>query len=169
MLVGGAGGWAWEAPGVSRRAALPQHLQGLNSVGSCCPVGAPLELTHTCAAALCTRKHYALFLSLSGSNTQACTPIFKHSLTVPKKANTHKPTCTNPPGLCTPLLRLRATHEHTHTHISVLWCTTARSLTHTEVHVPQESHTQRQTHPCVLLCLLLVAQSCPTLCRPHGL
>ena len=68
LLAGGAGGWAWEAPGVSRRAALPQHLQGLNSVGSCCPVGAPLELTHTCAVGLCTRKHIRP-LSLSGSNT----------------------------------------------------------------------------------------------------
>lgn len=46
LLAGGAGGWAWEAPGVSRRAPLPQHLQGLNSVSSCCPVGAP-QSSHT--------------------------------------------------------------------------------------------------------------------------
>lgn len=82
--AGGAGGWAWEAPRVSRTAPLPQHFQGLNSFGSCGPVGAPAELTHVLGVV-----HQENTFSLSLKHTQPCTPMFKHTLPVPTKANTH--------------------------------------------------------------------------------
>ena len=157
LLAGRAGGWAWEAPGVSRRAPLPQHLQGLNSVGS----GSRLPLSsegtsgaHTHVPWGCAPgSTYALSLSLSLwiKHTQACTPIFKHGLTVPKKANTQKATHTHPPGLCTPLLRLRATHEHTQTHSSVLRYTTACSLTHTAPCPPGATYTEASPPLCFTL------------------
>lgn len=109
MPIGWAGGWAWEAPRVSMIVPLPQHFQGLNSFGSCCLVGAPPELTRVCYR-LVHQETHTLSLSLLLEHTQPCTPIFKHTLTIPKKANTHKsaPPSTNPEGLCTPIWRLRA-------------------------------------------------------------
>lgn len=71
LLAGGAGGWAWEAPGVSRRAPLPQHLQGLNSVGSRLLLssggtsGAHTHVPWGCAPG----STYALSLSLSLDQT----------------------------------------------------------------------------------------------------
>lgn len=64
LPVGGVGGWAWEAPRVSTIMPLPQHFQGLNSFGSCRPVGAPPELTHMCSG-IVHQKTHTLSLSLA--------------------------------------------------------------------------------------------------------
>lgn len=69
-MAGGAGGWAWEAPRVSKMEPLPQALPA--PAAQC---GHRLS-SHTSAMGLCTRKHI-LFLLLE--HTQAYTPIFKQS------------------------------------------------------------------------------------------
>jgi len=98
LLAGRAGGWAWEAPGVSRSTPLPQHLQGLNSVGSCCPAGAPLELTHTCRGVVHQEVHMpslslSLSLSLSGSNTHRPARQYLNTVSLYQRKQTHR----NPP------------------------------------------------------------------------
>lgn len=106
LPVGGAGGWAWEAPKVSTIVSLPQHFQGLDSFGSCRPVGHRLS-SHTCYGVVHQKTRT---VSLLLEHPQPCTPIFKHTLTVPKKANTHKPPPSKPRGSDTPILSLRAVH-----------------------------------------------------------
>ena len=93
LLAGRAGGWAWEAPGVSRSTPLPQHLQGLNSVGSCCPAGAPLELTHTCRGVVHQEAHtpsLCLSLSLSGSNTHRPARQYLNTVSLYQRKQTHR-------------------------------------------------------------------------------
>lgn len=85
FMPGGAGGWAWEAPRVSRMVPLLQPLPA-----PAAQWGHHLS-SHTCAMGLCTRKHI-LSLSLAQTYTQRPTHQYLNSLTVPKKANTHKST-----------------------------------------------------------------------------
>lgn len=134
FMAGGAGGWAWEAPRVSRRVPLPQPLPA-----PAAQWGHHLS-SHTCAMGLCTRKHI-LFLSLSCSNThaQAYTPILKQSHCT--KESKHKPTGSHHTN--------SQTQSYTLTRKHPCWCPKLHTSTptHTRVHV-QGPHAQMQTHPC---------------------
>ena len=103
--------------------------------------------SHTRAVGLYTRKYICLLsLSLSLSlwikHTQACTPIFKHGLTVPKKANTQKPTAQTH-QVCVHHFLDSELHTNTHKHISVFYVTQQHTPSHTHRSKSPRSHTHR--------------------------
>lgn len=97
---------------------------------------------------------YALSLSLSLDQTHTGLHQYLNTVSLYQRKQTHRKPHTNPPGLCTPLLRLRATHEHTQTHISVTPPVHNSMLPHTHGSMSPRSHThKRASPPLCFLCL----------------
>lgn len=142
LPAGGAGGWAWEAPRVSRRAPLPQHLQGLNSVGSCCPVGALPELTRTCAMGLYTREHtLPLSLFLSCSNTHRPAHQYLNTVSLYQRKQTHRNPHAQTHRVC--VHQSLQLHAHIQIHVSVSYVTQQHTPSHTYRSMSRKSRTHK--------------------------
>lgn len=148
LTAGRAGGWAWEAPRVSRTVPLPQPLPDPESTHMC--YGVVHQETHT--------------LSLLLEHTQAYTPIFKQSCCIKesKHTQTHGVCAYQSldPELCTNtqinMSVSQVTQQHTHAHTGP--CTTGTTQTnanpplcrsvHQSLHVKLHEH-HKTTHVCV--------------------